>query len=438
MAKFLVFGAGFVAQPLVEYLTRREDNQVTVASHILQEAELLAQKFEQAKAVQVDVTNQQEVEQLVDGHDLVISLVPAPLHPTIAKAAITKAKNMVTASYESAEMKALNEQAQAAGVTILNEIGLDPGIDHLSAMQIIDQAHAKGEKVRTFVSWCGGLPAPEDNDNPLGYKFSWAPKGVLMALLNEAVFLKNGEVEKVDAAQLLAWAKPLDIAGLSLEGYPNRESTSYQVSYGIPEAHNILRGTLRYAGFCDIIQAAKQLKLLSVVDANSADLTWSQYIEKINGLSVEQLSQHVDGNIWSGLEWIGCFSDQFVGCFSNPLDAFCHLLTQKLVYQSNERDMVILQHKFALERADGSQYYIASTLKALGEVGGYTAMSKTVGYPAAIAAQLIADKKIDRKGVILPVSADIYQPILQQLEKEGISCVEQQFEVKDGFLSELE
>ncbi len=440
MAKYLVFGAGFVAEPLVEYLLRRSDNSVTVVSHILEEAQALAKKFPGVEAVQADVTNQSQIEPLIAKYDLVVSLVPATLHTVIAKASIAQKKNMVTASYESPAMRELKQEALDAGVTILNEIGLDPGIDHLSAMKIIDQVHAKNEKVISFVSWCGGLPSPQDNDNPLGYKFSWAPKGVLLALLNDALFLHNGKVERVVAKELLKWAKPLQANGLNLEGYPNRDSTGYQQIYGIPEAKNIIRGTFRYSGFCEIIQAAKELNLLEAKsDVSSSDIIWQDYICQINGVQdFDALKTRVSESAWRGLGWIGCFSEQLVGDFAGPIDAFCSLLVQRLSYRDGQVDMVLLQHKFEIEKADGSRYHIASTLQEFGQVGGYTAMSKTVGYPAAIASQLIADGKIDRKGIILPMTKDIYNPILELLEKEEITCEEEVRNLEPDFLSELD
>ncbi|MBD3653646.1 saccharopine dehydrogenase C-terminal domain-containing protein [Kangiella sp.] len=440
MAKFLVFGAGFVAEPLVEYLLRRSDNSVTVVSHIYDEAQALANKFPGVKALQADVTDQTQIEPVIAEHDMVVSLVPATLHPVIAKAAIAQKKNMVTASYESPAMRELKQQALDAGVTILNEIGLDPGIDHLSAMKIIDQAHANNEKVISFVSWCGGLPSPKDNDNPLGYKFSWAPKGVLLALLNDALFLHHGKVERVVAKELLKWAKPLQANDLDLEGYPNRDSTGYQEIYGIPEAQNIIRGTFRYSGFCEIIQAAKDLNLLDAdSDVSMQDMIWKDYIVQLNGAdSLEALKAQLSDSAWQGLEWLGCFSEQQVGEFAGPIDAFCNLLIQKLGYQKGQVDMVLLQHKFEIEKADGSRYHIASTLQEFGQDGGYSAMSKTVGYPAAIACQLIADGKIARKGLVLPMTKDIYNPILELLEKEGIVCEVQIRAADDNFLSELD
>ncbi|MCW8857128.1 MAG: saccharopine dehydrogenase NADP-binding domain-containing protein [Kangiella sp.] len=439
MAKFLVFGAGFVAEPLVEYLLRRSDNSVTVVSHILEEAQALAKKFPGVGAVQADVTDQAQIEPLIADNDLVVSLVPATLHTVIAKAAIAQKTNMVTASYESPAMRELKQEALEAGVTILNEIGLDPGIDHLSAMKIIDQVHANNEKVISFVSWCGGLPSPEANDNPLGYKFSWAPKGVLLALLNDALFLHNGKVERVVAKELLKWAKPLQANGLELEGYPNRDSTGYQEIYGIPEAQNIIRGTFRYSGFCEIIQAAKDLNLLDAESkAPMRDTVWKDYVCQINGVdSFDALKSRISESAWRGLGWIGCFSEQATGDFPGPIDAFCNLLVQKLNYHEDQVDMVLLQHKFEIEKADGSRYHISSTLQEFGQVDGYTAMSKTVGYPAAIASQLIADGKIERKGIILPMTKDIYHPILELLEKESIVCEEDVREMNPNFLSEL-
>ncbi len=442
MKKILVLGAGFVAEPLVEFLKRRTENDITIASYLLSEAEELAKNFDSVKYIQLDVSNQALVQEALVGFDLVVSLVPAPFHPTIAKAAIQTKVNMITASYESEEMKGLAKDIKEAGITVLNEIGLDPGIDHLSAMQIIDKTHAKGEKVSSFVSWCGGLPAPDSNNNPLGYKFSWAPRGVLMALLNEAKYLDNNSPITISSDQLMSWTKPLSIAGLELEGYPNRESISYKGVYGIEEAKTILRGTLRYLGFSEIIQAAHKLGLLSLNAIDVSEQSWSDFLVTINdGASIESLQQSISQKALAALEWLDCFSDKAIMIKATPMDVFCELLVEKLQYLDNESDMVILQHKFVIEKESGEEYFISSTLRAEGDASGYSAMSKTVAYPAAIASQLMLDGAYTHKGLQLPVTKDIYEPILAQLSQEGIRCEEKIFaqnEVsKEVFLSEL-
>ncbi|NVJ67007.1 MAG: saccharopine dehydrogenase NADP-binding domain-containing protein [Gammaproteobacteria bacterium] len=442
MKNILVLGAGFVAEPLVEYLNRRSENSITVASYLLEEAEQLASKFEQVEAIQLDVTNQELITNALSEYDLVVSLVPAPFHPTIAKAAIDAKVSMVTASYESNDMRALADDIEAAGIVVLNEIGLDPGIDHLSAMQIIEEAQAKGDSIETFVSWCGGLPAPEFNNNPLGYKFSWAPKGVLTALLNEAKYLREYEAITVSSENLMDWAKPLTIADLSLEGYPNRESISYKDVYGIGSVASILRGTLRYQGFSEIIKGAYQLGLLSMQKQDFDVQSWKDFVLKINQVSdLEKLKATISDHAVAALEWLGCFSESTITQKNTPIDVFCELLIEKLKYLENETDMVVLQHKFVAQKNNGEEYFISSTLKAIGDIKGYSAMSKTVGYPAAIASQLILDGVYKGKGLKLPVTKDMYEPVLAALAKEGIVCEEQFFTAKEvdkkQFLSEL-
>lgn len=446
MPKILVLGAGFVAEPLVEYLHRNERNHIKIASHLLDEARALANKFARVEPMQVNVSNYDELVVALKGVSLIVSLVPAPFHPLIAKAAVAEKISMVTASYVSEEMSELDADAKSAGITILNEIGLDPGIDHLTAMQIIDHAHEQGKNIESFISWCGGLPSPESNNNPFGYKFSWAPKGVLMALLNEAQYLKEQKNISVSSEQLMDWAQPLDIADLALEGYPNRESSSYREVYGIKECHDLLRGTLRYRGFSEIIKTAHQLGLLDT-DADGYeknDLSWLSYLEQLNRQNVETIKESISVKAVDALAWLGCFSDSKVANKAAPIDVFCDLLIEKLQYEEHEADMVVLQHKFVITEKSNSEKkeYLTSTLKVIGDPSGYSAMSKTVGYPAAIASQLILDGVIKDKGVLVPVKKSIYQPILGLLEKESITFDEEILSPteisKTDFLAELE
>ena len=428
MARILVFGAGFVAEPLVEYLMRRDDNRITVASEFLADAERIAGRFAGVTATSANVTDANSIAPLIAAHDLVVSLVPATLHLTIAETCVSLGKHLVTASYESPAMAALDEKAREQGVILLNEIGLDPGIDHLGAKDIIDRVQEEGGKVRSFVSWCGGLPAPEANDNPLGYKFAWAPRGVLLALQNEAVFLRDDKAVRLSPGQLLDSAEPVEVGELQLEGYANRNSLGYQQSYEIPEARTILRGTLRYRGFCDILQAARKLGLLELDGAGSGQASsWNDYLLALHGFeSHEQAREQlgISEAAFAALDWLGCFSDLPVAPAPGPLDSFCELLKTRLAYQPGERDMVVLQHQFGIEPASGESYQLEASLVACGEPDGYSAMAKTVGYPAAMAAQLICDGVIRERGVVLPFSKEIYRPLLDLLANEGIAFSE--------------
>lgn len=427
MSKFLILGAGFVAKPTVEYLNRQTKNQITVAGYTLDEAQVLASKFESVKGIQIDVANKQQLLDTISQFDVVVSLVPASFHLLIAKVCIELKIHMVTASYQTPEMKALSNGAKQAGISIMNEIGLDPGIDHLAAMEIIDKAHDKGHEIESFVSWCGGIPAPDDNDNPLGYKFSWEPRGAIMVLRNDATYQQKNTVIKVHGEDLMAWSQPITITGLNLECYPNRESTSYKKIYGIENIKDIIRGTLRYQGFCHIMQSFKDLGLMETQTGGvDQKMPWKEYVLKLNNAQdLAAIQTNISPKSWDAMNWVGCFSDEImVAQKSCSIDVLCDLFLKKLSYKSQEKDMVILQHKFVIKKPDGSRYFISSVLKEIGNPNGYSAMAKTVGFPIGMAAQLIADGKIFTKGLLLPVSKEIYQPLLKSLKLEGIEFTE--------------
>ncbi len=436
MAKYLVLVAGLVVAPLVEYLCRKPENIVVIANDILSDAQDLAAPYKDASAEFLDVSDVQALQTRAADFDVVLSMVPPPLHPLVAQACIAAKAHMVSASYQSAEMLALSADAKAAGVTILNEIGLDPGIDHLSAVQIIDAAHAEGEQIEAFVSWCGGIPAPDDNNNPLGYKFSWNPKGAILVLLNEARYMQGGVNKTIAPKNLMNWAKPVHIGGLDLECYPNRNSLLYKDIYNIPEVKTLIRGTLRYPGFCQIMQLAKTLGLFGFEKITGSKTTsWKDYIAILNGgASLETLRKTAPNKPWQALEWLGVFSDTPVHAGQTPLDVFCNLLLEKLSYLDGERDMIVLQHKFIIKRTDGTKYYRSALLKYIGEQDGkngikaISAMAATVGLPAAMAAQMIADGHITQTGMVLPVSPNIYEPILRLLKLDNIEFAEQIWE----------
>ena len=261
--RVLLLGAGMVAQPVVDTLTQAAGTRLTIASLHEHDARKLAQGNPRVRIAPLDISNREGVAALVSDSDVVISLVPATFHPSVAEVCIEKRKHMVTASYISPAMGALHERATQAGVTILNEIGLDPGIDHLSTMKIIDEVKHAGGRILAFSSVCGGLPAPEASDNPLGYKFSWSPRGVLAAGLNASKCLRDGKIHTTPKGRLFDHAANFDIhyPGFNLECLPNRDSTIYSSLYGIEDAHTVFRGTLRFRGFSELMGGLARLGL---------------------------------------------------------------------------------------------------------------------------------------------------------------------------------
>ncbi|TPX57572.1 hypothetical protein PhCBS80983_g03736 [Powellomyces hirtus] len=444
--RVLLLGSGFVSAPLVDYMLRDSHRSVTIASNLPKEAAQLSGGRKRAPVTGLDVSDKGALADLVSKHDLVVSFVPATLHPNVAEVCIAKKKNMVTASYISPAMQALNDKVAAAGITVLNEVGLDPGIDHLTAMQLFDEVRDKGGRITSFVSWCGGLPAPEASNNPLGYKFSWSPKGVLMAGLNSAHFKRDGKIIEVPGNSLFESAVPVDInKGFALEGIPNRDSLKYVDLYNlgdISDMTTMFRGTLRYKGYCALMASLRNIGLLNDKPRSdiSSGMSWADLMDSLLGkepnkvaaiasrLSLDaknpQQAAHLN-TIVDALNWLEMLShDTQVAPSASVFDAFCAHLQKRLVYAPGERDMVAMHHEFGIKWRDGSQEKRTSTLFAYGEPGGYSAMAKTVGFPAAIGADLLLSGKLKRKGVIAPMTKDVYQPMLHKLEAENIRFVE--------------
>ncbi|KAJ3046158.1 hypothetical protein HK097_001002 [Rhizophlyctis rosea] len=442
--KILLLGSGYVAGPCLRYLLRREDNEVTIASRRIEPSQQLAAGHPRAHPISLDVSNAAALEAAVAAHDLVISLIPYTQHAAVIDAAVKHKKHVVTTSYVSPAMEAFDAAAKQAGVIVLNEIGLDPGIDHLYAVKTISEVHAAGGKITSFLSYCGGLPAPEASNNPLGYKFSWSSRGVLLALRNDAKFWGEGKVVEIPGAKLMDSAKPIYIyPAFAFEGYPNRDSTPYDKRYKIPECKTILRGTLRYQGFPQFVKALVALGLLddSAKDflAESAQpIAWKSVLAKAVGSSSDNeedlkevvlaktgLDRENGKRVLHGLTWLGLFSSTPVTRKNNLLDTLCATLEEKMQYLPGERDMVMLQHKFEVELADGTKQTRNTTGLWFGEPNGDSAMATTVGVPCGIATQLILDGKITRTGVIAPMDDDIVNPLLHALEAEGIKMDEE-------------
>jgi saccharopine dehydrogenase (NADP+, L-glutamate forming)/spermidine synthase len=438
MKKILVLGAGLVSRPLVRYLLNPPDFHVTVASRTVSKAEALIAGHPRGAALQLLANETAKLEKLVSEHDLAISLLPAPLHPVVAEMCVSHRKHMVTTSYVSPKMRALDGAARAAGVMLLNEVGVDPGIDHMSAMRIIHDVAKRGGQVVSFKSYCGGLPAPEANDNPWGYKFSWSPRGVCTAGKNAARYRENGKLVEIPGPELFTHHHPVPVAGIGeLEGYPNRDSLIYVEIYGLAGIETMFRGTLRYPGWCACLKKVVDLGLLDETPVTyPAGMTFAEWIAGfIKSKSTKdlraQVAQHlkldVKSNVLDRFEWLGLFSNHplpITGQQTTALDVLAARLDAKMPYKKGERDMIVLIHRFVARFPDGKEERISSTLIDYGQPDGDSSMARTVSLPAAVGSKLILTGQIRTTGVHVPVTPEIYNPILDELATMDICCGE--------------
>ena len=440
MKKVLILGAGLVARPLVRYLLDQQDFEVEVASRTVSKAIKLIDDHPRGVARELNLKNEEGLRSEIGRADIVISMVPYSFHPKIAKYCIDYKKHMVTTSYVSEVMKNLDSEAKRAEITILNELGLDPGIDHMEAMRIINEVEEKGGEIVSFTSYCGGLPAPEANTNPFGYKFSWSPIGVLLAGKNSARFLKDGQEIFIPPENLFAHYELIPIEGLGeFEGYPNRDSIPYIDLYGIDSTKTMLRGTLRNKGWCSTMKKVGELGLLDEREEDWTGMTFKDFLSSLMNEPTEKnakkaLGSHLnieeDSDIIKRFEWLGLLSDELLPLEKgSPLQILSAKMLEKLQYEEGERDMIILQHTFIASYQDGKKEKITSTLIDFGIPDGDSSMARTVGLPAAIGTRLILEGKIKRSGVYIPVTPEIYEPILKELKELGITFKEKREEV---------
>jgi saccharopine dehydrogenase-like NADP-dependent oxidoreductase len=341
---------------------------------------------------------------------------------------------MVTTSYVSPAMGALDAQVKEAGLLFLNEIGVDPGIDHMSAMQIIHNVQRAGGKVTSFRSYCGGLPAPQHDNNPWGYKFSWSPRGVVLAGRNSARYLEDGKVVEIPSLDLFATKRYLRVQGVGvLEAYPNRDSMGYLELYGLQGVKTLYRGTLRYPGHCDTWRAISRAGLLDLDDrVGMKDKTYAEIIGAMANAPASQAKEafarkaglQVYSNPIQRLDWLGLFGDEKIGIDQiSLLDILSNRLESKLVYGKGELDMLVLCHEFIAE-TNGKRELIESQMVDFGIPGGDSSMARTVSLPAAIATEMICQGKLDLKGVRIPVDPVVYLPVLARLAEMNIVCKE--------------
>ncbi|NXC40100.1 AASS protein, partial [Penelope pileata] len=435
--RVLVLGSGYVSGPVLEYLTRDSNVDITIVSVLKEQLEQLTEKYNVTSVLLDVIKHEEELSSLVKKHDLVISLLPYSAHPLVAKKCINNKVNLVTASYLTPAMKELQESVEAAGITVISEMGLDPGLDHMLAMECIDKAKEVGATVVSYTSFCGGLPAPEHSDNPLRYKFSWSPQGVLLNTVQSATYLKNGEVINIPAGgALLDSVTVMDFyPGLNLEGFPNRDSTKYAEPYGIQTAHTLLRGTLRYKGYSKTMGGFVKLGLINpdpypLLNPATPRLTWKELVCKLVGIQppaeYSVLKDAVfnklekDKSQLEAVEWLGLLGDEPVPAADSIVGALAKHMEMKLPFGTGERDMIVMRNEIGLRHPSGHLEDKFIDLVVYGDNKGYSAMAKTVGYPTAIAAKMVLDGEIDAKGMVIPLTKNIYGPILERVKAEGI------------------
>ncbi len=438
MKKIVCLGAGLVARPYIQYLS---DNnfRVIVASRTKSKAERLIEGCKNAEAIAFNIAEDNELlEELTKKADLVCSLLPYTYHVKAAKVAIKHKTHFCTTSYISDEMKALDDDAKKAGILLLNECGVDPGIDHMSAMKIIDAAHNNNGKIMSFTSFTGGLPAPDANNNPYGYKLSWSPRGVLLAGRNDAQFLRDGKEVKIPGSELFENCELMEVPGMgTFEGYPNRDSLSYIDIYNIQETETMLRGTFRNVGWCGTLDKIADLGLLNIEKRSFDGMTYASLMRELTsstGLNVKSAvaktcSIEPDDSIIKRLEWLGLFEEKQIPSGTNTiLDALCNLFEEKLQYTPGERDMIVMHHEFIVQYPDKKQK-VTSTLIDYGIPNGDSSMSRTVALPVAIASKMILDGEITLTGVHRPTIPEIYEPIMEELETLDIKMDEKIFDL---------
>ena len=440
MKKILVIGAGRSAVTLIKYLldnSSANNWQVKVADFSIELADQAVGNHNNGKAIFFNVTDKKQRESEIENADIVISMLPASLHITVAKDCVRLGKNLVTASYVSPEIAELDEAAKQAGILLLNEIGLDPGIDHMSAMQVIDEIKENGGELTSFKSFCGGLVHPDYDNNPWNYKFTWNPRNVVLAGQGTAQYIENGDYKYIPYTSLFERTEHMEVLDAGeFEGYANRDSLSYRKSYGLDDIPTLFRGTLRRKGYSEAWNVFVQLGMTDDTYKleNSASITNREFINMFlpfnDALTVEeklckQFSLTTDSVIFQKIAWLSTFSENKVGIENaSPAQILQKICEEKWTLGSEDKDMIVMQHQFEYVQ-NGEQKKLNSSLLVFGDDPRYTSMAKTVGLPVAIATKLILSGAIKSTGVKIPTTKDIYVPVLKELEENGINFVEE-------------
>ncbi|MFM9986131.1 MAG: saccharopine dehydrogenase family protein [Flavobacteriales bacterium] len=440
MQRILILGAGRSSAHLIRYLLDKSIDKewiVRIGDLVLANAVQKGNNHPNASAFAINADDDNQCGEEINQSDLVISMLPASMHIDVAKDCIKHKKPLITPSYVAPEMWELDSAAKANGVLILNEMGVDPGIDHMSAMQIIHRLQRLGARLESFESFTGGLIAPESDNNPWNYKITWNPRNVVLAGYGgTARFQQNGHLKFIPYHRLFERITPVKIEGHGgFDGYANRDSLKYKEIYNLPDIPTLYRGTLRKEGFCAAWNALVQLGLTddSFEIENPGKMNWREltasFIDSAEGGNLESRVQSylkADDVVMTKLKWLGIFENNTVGIEKgSPAVALQTLIEKKWALEPGDKDLIVMWHRFYYEH-DGKKHQLESYLVTPGEDPVYTAMSKTVGLPMAIAARLILDGTFRMTGVQLPVTPEIYDPIMHELHQFGISFVEKE------------
>ena len=441
MKKILLIGAGRSASTLINYLLDLcvlRKWELTIAD--IDESVAQQKGNGLARGIGFDVNNEAQKNTEIGIADIVISMLPATFHRTVALACLEHGKHLVTASYVTPEMSQLNDEVKKKGLIFLNECGLDPGIDHMSAMQVIDKIRATDSKLTGFESFTGGLLAPDTNDNPWQYKFTWNPRNVVLAGQGVVKFIQQGRFKYIPYHRLFKRTEMIHIPGYGyFEGYANRDSLKYLDVYNLGGIQTLYRGTLRRPGFCrawDVfVQIGATDDTYTMEDVSK--MTHREFINHFLSFnpndSVELKLAHylgleMESEVMHKLLWLGIFSSELVGLNQGtPAQILEHILKKKWTLDQTENDMIVMWHKFNYLDSDNNEKEIHSTMVAVGEDPINTAMSKTVGLPLGIATKLILDGQITSRGVVIPIEKSIYEPILDELKVFGFDFIEEEF-----------
>ncbi len=443
MRNILIIGSGKSTSYLIKYLLDKSESEnlhITIGDLNIDSAKKMINNHKNATAITLDVFNEVSRISAVKNADIVISMLPARFHVEVAKDCITYKKHMVTASYVSPEMEALDKDAKANNLVFMNEIGVDPGIDHMSAMKVLDQIREKGGEILLFESFTGGLVAPESDNNLWNYKFTWNPRNVVVAGQGSAAkFLQEGKFKYIPYNRLFRRTEFLDVEGFGrFEAYANRDSLKYQSIYNLESANTLYRGTMRRVGFSKAWNMFVQLGMTddSYTIEDSENMTYRDFVNTFLPYSptdsVElkfryQLKIDQDDIVWNKLLELDLFSaTKNIGLKNaTPAQMLQKILEEKWTLAANDKDMLVMYHKFGY-KLNGKKHQIDATMVTLGEDQTYTAMAKTVGLPVAIATMAILNKKITTPGVQIPITKEVYTPILEELEAYGVNFKEKE------------
>lgn len=440
MKKILIIGAGRSATILIRYIleqAKANDWQVTVADADLELAEEKVNGHPSGRAIPLNISSRKKRMEAISSADVVVSLLPVGMHYLVVKDCIRFRKHVVTASYLSQEMYGLESAVREAAIIMVGEMGLDPGIDHMSAMQMIHQMRNDGKEIVAFKSYTGGLIAPDSNDNPWNYKFTWNPRNVVLAGQGTAQYLRDGEYKYIPYNRIFEQTEEIEVKGMGkFEAYANRDSLLYKSIYGLENIPTLIRGTLRYPGYCKAWNSFVKLGWTddSYPIIDSENMNYRQLVEAylsgpfrksvnndpLNKRLADFLQLDVDGEVMEKLEWLGIFNDTLIGVKNaTPAAILQKILLDKWSLSKEDHDMVIMQHQFDYKEKNELRQH-KSTLVIMGEDHLNTAMAKLVGLPIGIFVKLIMKGKIKARGVHIPVIREIYEPVLDELHDHGV------------------